>query len=176
MDNNFRAFVIFVVITSLGLSSIGCEPIRKKFIRQKKKDTTSGKMIPVLEPELYPSKENDPYAAYVHHYNLFKLWIRDLNAVLEAKAATKKQQYVYTQALKHLDAMANILDGKNAEDIAQLRKIMEQIKRVLFETPGVRPDSAARDYVRLTEKFIYKNLKPDLLEDSFPSRPVDALP
>ena len=173
-----RTFMVYVVLAGLCFASSGCEPIRKKFIRQKKNDKNAvSKRVPVLEPELYPSKENDPFAAYKHHYELFRVWVRDLDAVLMAKSPRRKQLYVYNQAVKHLEAMENLLDGKNSEDIARLRKELAQVNRVLFETPGINPESAARDHLRMADKLLRKNLKPEIIADSFSSRPTtEALP
>ena len=48
--------IIFICLLSVSLIAGGCEPLRKKFTRQKKKDQETSAIIPILEPIDYPEK------------------------------------------------------------------------------------------------------------------------
>ena len=52
--NHFWVVCMGLVLVSLLCG--GCEPLRKKFIRQKKQDKEISGTIPILEPIDYPEK------------------------------------------------------------------------------------------------------------------------
>ena len=49
-----------ILVLSMSLSS--CETLRKKFTRHKKQAEEDQSVVPVLEPEEYPSPEHNPEA------------------------------------------------------------------------------------------------------------------
>ena len=178
MNNFFRPkgnmLMISVVVWCLGISLLctGCESLRKKFTRQKKKeDAASEKFIPVLEPEEYPSKEHNPLAAYKYHYDLYKVWHRDLEATIEDNMTDKRQKYSYKNLLKHVTAMEQLLSGPRQEGLTALRRQLEKMGPE-FEKPAVmRNFSSVSNQLRLIGKEIRKNYQPQDIEGIFPQHP-----
>ena len=173
MNNLFcptgKMFVRAVVwCLAISLVSGGCEPLRKKFTRQKKKeDAASEKFIPVLEPEEYPSKEHNPLAAYKYHYDLFKVWHRDLEATIEDRMADKRQKYAYTNMLKHLNAMVQLLNGPAQENLGKVKAHLEKVGRALDQPAAMRSYPSISTEIRLIGKEMRKDFQPEDVQGIF---------
>ena len=161
--------LVIVWCLVITITASGCESLRKKFTRQKKKeDTASGKFIPVLEPEEYPSKEHNPLAAYQYHYDLFKVWHRDLEATIEDRMTDKRQKYAYTNALIHLNAMVQLLNGPAQEHLGTIKKHFENVGRQLDQPAAMRSYPSISTEIRLIGKDIRKGFLPEDVKDIFP--------
>ena len=58
--------IIFLFLSTVLMT--GCEPLRKKFTRKRKKDQES-EIMPVLDPIDYPARMDSPERRYRHFYS-----------------------------------------------------------------------------------------------------------
>ena len=130
MVNNFIrcrkliAGIAAVVVMSLSLSA--CEPLRKKFTRQKKKDQSEeSNFVPVLEPQEYPAPEHNPVENYKQHYALIKAWYRDLWTALDEKASDKKTEYTLKQIYGHIEEMQKLVTPSKQRDFVKLKNLLK---------------------------------------------------
>jgi hypothetical protein len=130
-----RNIICFLCIVALLLS--GCQPLRKKFTRKKKKEREeSEKFIPILEPIDYPPRVYTLEQDYKKHYSLWKIWDTDLVQSIENNDSDKRQKYLLSKALGELEEMEALLgEGKQAG----FGTILEQLREVQkeYEKPAV---------------------------------------
>ena len=70
----FKVYALIACLLGMCVSMSACEPLRKKFTRQKKADANADKdFVPVLEPQDYPAPEKNPPEMYKQHYALIKV-------------------------------------------------------------------------------------------------------
>jgi len=120
------AVIIFLLI---GLVAGGCEPLRKKFIRQKKKDKEQSLGAdPVLEPLEYPPKVYSSEELYRKHYSLWQAWHTDLLAAIDDEGSLKRQLYDLGQAMVQLEEIKKLL----------LPGHQQKLQSLLDELEGVR--------------------------------------
>ncbi len=53
LRNKGKLSLLIVMVITITITSLGCESLRKKFVRQKKKDVKDKDIIPVLDPIEY---------------------------------------------------------------------------------------------------------------------------
>ena len=78
---HLRLFILGVCLISLTATLIGCEPLRKKFTRNKKNKEVSQEFIPVLEPIDYAENTKTPEEEYKHYYSLWKVWEKESSVI-----------------------------------------------------------------------------------------------
>ena len=121
---------VFLLVT-LGLS--GCQPLRKKFIRQKKKDKEDSELTPILEPIEYPEKVHSPEGLYKEHYSFWQVWYGDLLAAIDDQESQKRQVYNIDKAIAHLEEMKRLLVPKEQRNlkmfIESLGKLRERLRQ-----------------------------------------------
>ena len=124
----FRAFKMYVLITCLvgvSLAMSGCEPLRKKFTRQKKANVDAEKdFSPVLEPEEYPTPEKNPEMNYKQHYALIKVWYKDVWTSLDERGSDKQQKYLLKQIHGHIDEMRKLVVAEKQAKFDDLTKLL----------------------------------------------------
>ena len=151
-------------LSVLFLTSSGCTPLRKKFIRQKKKDqTTDPRFIPVLDPIDYPEKIYSAEEKYKHHYSLWKVWNKDLLQVLERDGSGKRQKYLLSQSIEQLEEMRNLI---NNEKQAEFIELVDQLKNVRqdYEKPSsMRNKFSIRSKIERNAKTIRNSYSPKLI-------------
>ena len=130
MANNFircRKLVVSVAaVLAMSLSLSACEPLRKKFTRQKKKDKSEERdFVPVLEPQEYPAPENNPVENYKQHYALVKAWYKDLWTALEEKWSDKKIEYTLKQIYGHIEEMQKLVVPSKQGEFVHLRNLLK---------------------------------------------------
>ncbi|MEW5895122.1 MAG: hypothetical protein AB1650_05140 [Candidatus Omnitrophota bacterium] len=120
---------------SLSIASInGCSPaMRKKFIRQKKKDVVS-EVIPVLEPMDYENKMEDVKTRHDYFYALLKVWHKDALMLLEDEPSAKQMVYTLRQIRVQLEELDKIIDGKPDTVIGEGLKKVDEIM-LSYERP-----------------------------------------
>ena len=71
--DQWRNFIGGFLIVAVMMTTVGCEPLRKKFIRKRKAAQESSEDIPVLEPIDYPDKVYTAEDLYKQHYSLWQV-------------------------------------------------------------------------------------------------------
>ena len=93
VGSRFYSVFLMIFLGSFILSSIGCEPLRKKFVRQKKKDENAQQFIPVLDPIDYPAAVYSAEEGYRKHYSLWRVWHKELMVSLDEQGIDRRQKY-----------------------------------------------------------------------------------
>jgi hypothetical protein len=157
-----RKWLVGCLCMAVMVSSMGCEPLRKKFTRQKKKGQTGKEIIPVLEPVDYPAKQYGTKEDYAKHYSLFRVWISDFDTN-RRDASDKKLVYDLDAALNELGEMENILKNPKKEELATL-KTQVQFVRDQYAQPEAFRNSARIDTEMRAINRAMKTFKPEALE------------
>ena len=127
----FLLRITVIVFLLVGLAAGGCEPLRKKFIRQKKKDKEQSlEAAPVLEPLEYPEKVYSPKELYKKHYSLWQAWHTDLLTAIDDEGSLKRQLYDLSQAMVQLEEIKKLL----------LPLYQQKLKSLMDELEGVREE------------------------------------
>ena len=140
----------------------GCAPLRKKFIRQKKKDKKE-KFIPVLDPIDYPPPRTSNAQQYNYHYSMWQVWSRDLIQLLEGDGAEKRKQYLMTQVLQQLDELSQWIPARHSDLLKGVVEEYEQIQKDLNKPESmIDKHMLIRELERCASK-IRNNLKPKMI-------------
>ena len=144
--------VLLIFIASVFLE--GCEPLRKKFTRKKKKERTEEIEVPILEPIEYPAKVFSPQDEYKRYFSLWRVWCKELLQGLEESSSQKRRVYLVNQVLKNLTGMQNLLPPEKQEGlekgIGRLQKMLTDIQAPV----STRNISSWRNEVASVEKVI----------------------
>jgi len=93
----------------------GCEPLAKKFKRNKKGEEDQAQYEPILDPIDYPAKVYDPKADYKYRFSLFHVWEKELVAGLDDRTSVKRLKYFNENIIIQLQEMEKLLsDDKKA--------------------------------------------------------------
>ncbi|MBI4310024.1 MAG: hypothetical protein HY591_06810 [Candidatus Omnitrophica bacterium] len=157
MVNNFarcrRMIAGVAVIVAVSLSLSACEPLRKKFTRQKKKDQSEVKdFIPVLEPQEYLAPENNPVENYKQHYNLIKAWYKDLWTVVEERGSDKRAAYTIKQIYGHIEEMQKLVVSSKQDGLARLKKLLQYYNDSLNNSRPLRNMSRIQSDLRAFDR------------------------
>ena len=156
---------VLCLVTVLFLT--GCEPLRKKFTRQKKKNITgTEEFIPVLEPEEYPVKQYGPQDAYAQHYSLCKIWFSDFIASSE-ESNEKKQKNSLDAALKEVEEMEKVLKSPGLEALDKIKKQIQFVRDQYNKPRSFRSSARIASEARDIDMTLRKKLKPEMLKESF---------
>lgn len=123
--NLIGIMLIFVVMLNL----TGCEPLRKKFIREKKNDQ-SEESLAVLDPIDYPARMVNAGENYAYHFSMWNVWQKDFMNLLAKETNEKRKQHTIGQVLLQLKEMKRWL---NIDKAAELDKIIGRYEIVLSE-------------------------------------------
>ena len=146
----------------------GCEPLRKKFTRQKKKDQVGDeKFIPVLEPQEYPVKKYGAEDSYAQHYSMFKIWFSDFANTYEQTINEKKQIYNLDAALKETVEMEKLLKSPLQEELAKIRKQVQFIRDEYAKPKTFRNIARIHSEIRSVDAAMHKSFKPAIVKGNF---------
>ncbi len=115
----------FLLVT---LGSSGCQPLRKKFIRQKKKGQQDSEITPILEPIEYPEKVHSPEDLYKEHYSFWQVWYGDLLAAIDDQESQKRQVYNLDKAIAHLEEMKRLLLPQQQRNLKMFIESLKELK------------------------------------------------
>jgi|GEM_PF-425042 len=162
-----RFIVVIVAVLVASLSLTGCESLRKKFTRQKKKDKMAeADFIPVLEPEEYPAPEQNPPVNYKNHYALVKAWYKDLWTMIEEQSSAKRGKYVLKQIYGHLDEMQKLVAPAKQAEVARLRGFLKYYDEALGDPLPSRNISRMQSDLRAFDRQL-RALSPSKMQGSF---------
>ncbi len=149
-------------------SSGGCEPLRKKFIRQKKVEKKI-EDAPILTPIDYVPKNTSPKERYAHHYSLLRVWYKELHEEMTERKfpSDKRQQSLLGEMIAQLNEMKKWVVVEKQDEITpfitQLQKIQEELEQSSFFGNNV-PLATRIDRI---EKKIRRNFSPKVMEKYF---------
>ena len=163
-------FPVCVLCLATVVMLTGCEPLRKKFTRQKKKgDVVNEKFIPVLEPEVYKVKEYGTEESYAQHYSLLKIWFSDFASTYDQTVNEKRQMYNLDAALKELKEMQKLLTGPVLDELSGVEKQIVFIRDEYSKPKSFRNDARIHSEIREIQSKINKKLKIQAVKDNFVS-------
>ena len=160
----FKTFGFYFLIASVFINT-GCEPLRKKFIRAKKKDQKIA-IEPVFEPIEYPSKAYSPEVAYQYHYSLWQVWSKDLVTVLEEESSSKRKLYNITQMITQTQEMENLLIGEKKEKLSRLKARLEQMKEKMERSVVLADSSKLLLDLKVIDRNFRREFKPQYVKDN----------
>jgi len=115
----------------VSIFTTGCEPLRKKFTRNKSSDRIEAQDEPILDPIDYPGKVYDPIADYKYRFSLFHVWKKEFVSASDDGATPKRMRYLLNNMITQAEEMSKLLKkGKSdalTADIATLKEIQQKI-------------------------------------------------
>ncbi len=118
------------------MTSVGCEPLRKKFMRKKKEEKESG-ILPVLEPVDYPAKKiYSSLEQYQRHYSLWKVWDKELLQSIQEGSNVKAQKYNLSQLIEQIEEMQKWVVAEKQKQLASLINELHGVQ-LSFNQPSV---------------------------------------
>lgn len=160
-----RLSVGVVCLSVLLVSVGGCASLRKKFVRQKKKDAKAEEFIPVLDPIDYAPAVVSAEEKYAYHYSLWKVWYRDLVENIEHQESDKKQKYLIGQVVVQLEEMGKRLGDEKRKELNTSIGEWEAI-RALYEKPApMRSTSSLKRKIEASAQKIRRQFNPDAVRD-----------
>ena len=161
---NIPVVIGFLLVTML--TAGGCEPLRKKFVRQKKKTDESSKFIPVLDPIDYPRKTETSEELYKHHFSLWQVWDKELVMRIEERASDKKIQHTLNQVLVQLGEMEKLLTGEKQQQLSQQIAQMSKVQSDLTQPVGIRNNGVIQKQVERVSKKLREGFRLKHVEGS----------
>ncbi|MBF0385710.1 MAG: hypothetical protein HQL27_07535 [Candidatus Omnitrophica bacterium] len=156
-----RQIIIFTAVSFLCLTIQGCEPLRKKFVRQKKKDQGS-EVVPVLEPITYPPRTESSKEMYAYHYSLWKVWYKELLVAIEESENSKRELSFLEQLQKQLEGMKRNLSDDKEGLIKEIEDNLNDAKDELNKTKTLRNIYLTKRMLDRADKNIRRNFNPKL--------------
>ncbi len=150
---------------AIGLMSIqGCEPLRKKFRREKKKKVKEE--VPLLEPVDYPDHiERSVEDLYSHHYGLWRVWHRELTVNIMDDFSRKRQIYMVKKELANLLGMQVLLKEAKRKELGVLIEKIERIRKDLLSPIASQNASSMKRRLESTDKKIRQGFNPRVVAD-----------
>lgn len=108
----------------------GCEPLRKKFTRQKKEEAEMEEE-PVLDPIDYPAKAYDPKADYKYRFSLFHVWEKEFVSGVDDLVSEKRLKYFAENVIIQLVEMDKLVTEEKRADIQKCLKGYKEISKTL---------------------------------------------
>ncbi len=160
----FYVLVVIYVSFLFALCSSGCEPLRKKFIREKKKDKESQEIVPVLEPEEYPVKSISPEEQYRYFYSLWRVWYRDLIQAIDENSSKKRQIYLLNQEIKQLEKMSELLIDEKRELLVPVIEELRDLLQRLQLPAKLKNTFVIKKRLRDIDKKLHDNFRPKIVD------------
>ena len=162
-----KVFLVVVALLSLSMCMSSCEPLRKKFTRQKKKQTEDQDFVPVLEPMDYPAPENNPGMNYRRHYALIQVWYKDLWTALDEKYTDKKTKHTIHQIYSHIDEMRKLISDDKQAELDKLKGCLSYFDHSLDGPLPLRNVPRIQSDLRAFHRQLRAKLRFDAVKRSF---------
>ncbi|MFH1360086.1 MAG: hypothetical protein ABIJ41_03505 [Candidatus Omnitrophota bacterium] len=147
------------------MTESGCEPLRKKFTRQKKK-TEVQQEVPILEPIEYPENIKSPQDTYQHHFNLWRVWHKELIGSMTENESRKRRLYFMEQVVINLEMMRDLLKGEKKDALIACLKKIQLIEQQLQSSMIAQNFSSLRRQLESLEKKIRDEFALKSIEES----------
>ena len=164
--NAVRVYALIACLLAMSVSFSACEPLRKKFTRQKKKDAADMNFVPVLEPQDYPAPEKNLPEMYKQHYTLIKVWYKDLWVALDERGTDKQQKYLLKQIHGHIDEMRKLVIPAKQAQLDELAKLLFYYDSAFDVAVPLRNTSRIHSDLRAFDRML-RSLNADKVKDSF---------
>lgn len=152
--------VLSTVLILCLLISAGCEPLRKKFIREKNKNKPS-QFVPVLDPVDYPAAHESSKDRYDYHYSLWAVWERDLIKAIDEKVYDKKLQYTLSQEVVQLEEMKKYITESKAQELGLILDRIYKLQDQIVNKPAqMRNMYSIKQSLEAASRDIRHNFKP----------------
>lgn len=159
-QNRVAVWLLMFFIT-IGMS--GCEPLRKKFVREKKKDKNSTEFIPVLSPIDYAQKSVSPEKKYRYHYGLWQVWIRDYLTIIQKKGSDKREKYLLDQIILQTMEMQKWVSKTQSQGLVKILDKLNQAKETYKKPRLVRNISRLKIKINSVEKMMRRQFSPKII-------------
>ncbi len=148
----------------------GCQPLRKKFIRQKKDDGRNSQTEVIFEPQDYSPEKFTAEEKYTKNYNLWVIWGKSLEETIEEGSSNEKRyKYFLNKGLEALREMRLYLkDNKKAEldeMIATFEKMYQEFNKpyALWNKVRIR-NQASNNSIKIRTSFNPKDLQGNFVD------------
>lgn len=136
MENKRKKNFVFLILGLFCVSLVitGCEPLRKKFTRQKKSEQRLVQE-PVLDPIDYPQKVYDALGDYRYRFSLFHVWKKEFIKSIDDQASPKRLRYLMDNMIEQLVSMNRLIVEQKRTDLEQAIKELKGIRSQLDMPP-----------------------------------------
>ncbi len=156
--------VVYLLMACLLLSS--CEPLRKKFTRQKKGEKAETELAPILEPIDYPKSSYSVPKDYKYHYSLWKVWHGDLLTALQENESQKRQLDILDQMVAQLEEMKKLMVEEKQKGVVQIIASLQRIRNDLAQPTPFRNTFVIKKNVETIDRQIRKDYNFEMIEKS----------
>jgi len=154
-------FMLTILLTSSFFFS-GCEPLRKKFVRQKKK-TQKEEFIPVLDPIDYPQTRVSSEDKYAYNFSMWQVWSKDLRHLMIQDTMDKRKKYLAAQIISQLLELKRWTPDEYVSKIDQAILEYEKIQKELEKPEMMRNKSLIDGQLRRIDSFLRNEMDPDIV-------------
>lgn len=163
----FKRLTVVSFVFLFALTSAGCEPLRKKFTRQKKRDKQlAGDSIPVLEPIEYPAKVYTPLDRYKQSYQLWKAWNKELLDSVSGNESAKRQLYLLGQVKVQLGRLQELIPAEKQDTLSKSLAQLSGIESELQIPVASRSSYSMRSDLESIERSIRNEYAVSKIKDS----------
>ena len=167
MKKNIPFLTCFVLLFSFILLLTGCESLRRKFTRMKKKTQPQEEMI--ITPRDYDANPLPKDVLYKQYFVYWKSWNQELVTSLNDQAPLKKIKDCVEQAIANLKKMATYLSDEKAKELTVFTKETEALKVEIDQAASMPPSQlislrykAERILSSINRKFDLTKMRPYL--------------
>lgn len=166
-----KKVVILMVLCSFSLTAAGCEPLRKKFIRQKKKDKEANSAAaPILEPIDYPRSSYSVEKDFAYRYSMWNIWYKEYKTVVysiqhrKADSTQKKEVSIINQLISQVEEMDELVTDQKRVELAKIKEDLNKILEAVHAPDAFRDSlSIGRDLYQIDKEF-RSRFNPDNME------------
>ncbi len=160
--NIVKVYALIFCLLAVSVSLSACEPLRKKFTRQKKHNASEEQdFVPVLEPQDYPAPERNPPEIYKQHYTLIKVWYKDLWVALDERGSDKRQKYLLKQIHGHIDEMRKLVQPAQQTELDHLANLLSYYDTSFNVALPLRNISRIHSDLRAFDRMLRDHLRID---------------
>ncbi|MCA9399921.1 MAG: hypothetical protein KC618_09230, partial [Candidatus Omnitrophica bacterium] len=166
----FQAACLCFCLTITVSMLTGCEPLRKKFRREKKKDKESLGIVPVLDPVDYAPARILPEEKYTYHYTLWKAWEKELaqNYTNDStQYSDKRQEYLIAEIIQQLGEMKGLIVEDKAKKMGEILKDMDKLQKEYEKPEDLRSRFQMRSLLKRTSRTIRDEFSPEVMKDFY---------
>lgn len=166
MNNKNLLKIMTVLLLGVFLTSAtGCEALRKKFTRKKKKTSVNEGPLPILEPIDYGRSEFAGVDAYKKAYSLWKVWTKEFYFVMNRETNDKNLRYLLSQMITQLTKMKDVLVEDKAQELGLIIDEYNEILETYNQPAAMRRLSVLKNQYRQIEKAVRHEFNPDEIGD-----------